>query len=140
MTSVAAPSGAHFDMDEVRTKRGEQSLGPVPILTWDDMAAADAFYGAEGILRVLNGTSLRVSFQGIARRMKIAGKTDDEIAQTQLEFRPGEREAAVSTPVSRARKAAEAAAKAADGDAIAALMERIAKGEVNPADLLAAIG
>lgn len=131
-----APQGAHFELSEVSTARGQQSLGEVPILVWDDSDAARQFYGDQGILRVLNGTSLRVSFQGIARRMKIAGKSDAEIADEQVKFRPGEREIAASTPVSRARKAAEAVAKSGvDGDAIAALLEKVGRGEVSLASL-----
>ena len=128
-----APAGSHFERDEVRTARGQQSLGEVPLLVWDDIDAARAYYGDEGIKRVLNGTSLRVSFQGIARRMRAAGKEDEAIAEEQIKFRPGEREVAASTPVSRARRAAESAAKsgAVDGDALAALMGKLERGEID---------
>lgn len=138
MPEVQAPAGSHFEMAEVKTARGQQSLGEVPILTWDDSDAARAYYGDVGILRFLNGTSARVSFQGIARRMRVAGKADDEIAKEQVEFRPGEREIASSTPTSRARRAAEATVKSGkvDGDALAALLARIEKGEIDIASLV----
>lgn len=138
--SVQAPTGAHFEFDEVKTNHGTQSLGDVPILVWDDPAAATAQYGAEGICNILDGTSLRVSFQAIGRRMRAAGKTDDEIATAQLAFRPGTRQVGVATPVSRAAKAAKSAAEKVDGDIIAAFMAKVASGEISAEDMKSFVG
>lgn len=121
-----APEGAKFEYDEVKTQRGQSSLGEVPILVWENVDKAREFYGDEAIADVLNGTSLRVSFQSIARRQKIAGKTDDDIAKAMVEFRPGKRVGGVSTPVSRARTQAAAAAEKL-GDQSSLLNEILAK-------------
>lgn len=139
-TNVPAPAGAHFDYDEVKTKRGEVSLGEVPILVWDDVDAARAYYGDEGLRDILDGTSLRVSFQSIARRMKTANKTDDEIAKAEVDFRPGKRAGGVSTPASRARAAAVKAAERVDGDVIAQLLAKIASGEISEEDAKSLVG
>lgn len=135
--NVVAPSGAHFEFEEVKTKKGTESLGEVPILVWDDPSAAIACYGNEGIIAILDGTSLRVSFQSIARRMRVANKTDDEIAQAMIDFRPGKRAVGQSTPVSRAANAAKKAADKVDGDTIAKLLEAIASGKLSSAELAA---
>lgn len=138
--TVEAPQGAHFEMEEVKTDRGQKSLGEHPLLVWDDVDAAIAHYGKEGVANVLDGTSLRVAFQSISRRQAAAGKTDDDIAKAQIEYKPGKRQGGVSTPVSRARKAAETAAeKSGAGDLISQLMEKIAKGEVSADDLAALV-
>jgi hypothetical protein len=131
--TVAAPAGAHFEFEEVKTKRGTQSLGDQPILIWDSLDAMVNTYGEEGVLGTCDGTSFRVSFQGIARRMAAAGKSFDEIAQAELQFRPGKRAVGASTPVSRAARAAK---KAADvmgdkADKITQLLERVAAGELS---------
>jgi hypothetical protein len=133
--TVTAPEGAHFDFEEVKTAKGSESLGSVPILIWDSVDAARSHYTDEQIRNVLDGTSLRVSFQSIARRYKMAGKSDDEIAKAQIEFKPGKRVGGVSTPVSRAARAAKSAAEKVDGDVVAALLEKIAKGELSQEDL-----
>lgn len=135
--NVEAPAGAKFEYDEVKTARGQTSLGEVPILVWEDVEKAREHYGDEGIAAVLDGTSLRVAFQAIARRNKIAGKTDDEIAKAQIEYRPGKRVVGASTPVSRARKAADSAAtKLGDkADLLTELLRRIETGEVTAEEL-----
>lgn len=133
--TVQAPPGAHFEYEEVKTARGSKSLGEVPMLVWDDLELTRANFGDDGILASLDGTSLRVSFQGIARRMRIAGKSDDEIAKAQIEFKPGKRAVGVSTPVSRAARAAKGAAEKVDGDLLAAFMARVAKGEISESDI-----
>lgn len=135
--TVEAPDGAHFEIEEVKTNRGTRSVGQVPILVWDDTTKALDFYGAEGICDILDGTSLRVSFQGIARRFGAAGKTVDEIAQAQINFRPGKRAVGVSTPASRAGNAARRAAeKLGDrADVITKFMERVAAGQVSDEEL-----
>jgi anti-sigma28 factor (negative regulator of flagellin synthesis) len=133
--TVTAPEGSHFAFEEVKTAKGAESLGQVPILVWDSVNAAIANFGEEGITDILDGTSLRVSYQGIARRLKAAGKTDDEIATAQAAFKPGKRAGGVSTPVSRAAKAAKSAAEKVDGDLVSALLEKIAKGELSAADI-----
>lgn len=135
--TVTAPDGASFTFDEVKTAKGTKSLGEVPLMVWADASKALAFYGAEGISNILDGTSLRVSFQSIARRYKAANKTDDEIAKAQADFRPGKRAVGASTPTSRARRAADAASSKVDGDVVTALLEKIAKGELTEADLKA---
>lgn len=133
--TVQAPAGAHFEYEEVKTARGTKSLGDVPILVWDDLAKATEHYTDEGIKGVLDGTSLRVSFQGIARRMRLAGKSDDEIGTAHIAFRPGTRAVGVSTPVSRAAKSAKAAAEKVDGDAIAAFLQQVAEGKITEEDI-----
>jgi hypothetical protein len=135
--SVKAPEGAHWEFDEVRTLRGTKSLGEVPLLYWDDPNAALRYYGEEGMKEILNGTSTWVTFQGIARRGRLRGLTDDQIAQQQVDFRPGQRQVGARTPVTRAAKAAKAAASKVSGDVIAALLERIARGEISEEDLAA---
>lgn len=145
--SVQAPNGSHFESEEVKTAKGTVSLGEHPILVWDSLEAARAQYGDEGIINSLDGTSLRVSFQSIARRMTVAGRAknktqeeiDNEIATAQVAFRPGKRVGGVSTPVSRSRKAADAAATklGEKGDLVAAFLERVAKGEISEDDLAA---
>lgn len=126
------PPGASFDYDEVKTDRGQKTLGPAPLLTWDEtdegLAAAISFYGASGVGRFVNGTSLRVSCQAIARRGKTATppKSDEQIAKEQLEFRPGSRQGGQSTPVSRAAAATRKAAAVVNGDAITEMMNRMA--------------
>ena len=129
-TTVTPPTGAHFESEELKTAKGTQSLGEVPILVWDDASAVTANFGEKGLLDILDGTSLRVSYQGIARRLKVAGKSDDEIANAQVQFKPGKRAGGSSTPASRARKAAESASEKVGGDVVARLLERIAAGEI----------
>lgn len=126
-----APQGAKWTWDEVRTGHGKDSLGDVPLLEWEDPNGVVEHYGVEGLLAALNGTSLLVSYQGIARRMKIAGKSNEEIATAILAFKPGNRAVASPTPVSRARRAAAEAASVTNGDAIAALLAKIARGEIS---------
>lgn len=135
--NITAPTGAHFEFEEVRTDRGATSLGNVPILKWDNLEACLDFYGEDQLLNVLDGTSLRVSFQGMARRMKAAGKTDDEIAQAELDFRPGTRTPGQSTPVSRAKSAAKRAAEKLgdEADAISTLLDKVASGEISQSQL-----
>ena len=130
--TVTAPEGSHFEFEEVKTDRGTKSLGDVPILVWDDIDAVVEHYGAEGILASLDGTSFRVSYQSIARRYKLAGKSDDEIATALVEFKPGKRAAGVSTPVSRAKRAAkDAAEKMGDqADAVTDLLKLVADGKM----------
>jgi hypothetical protein len=130
---VTAPKGAHFEFEEVRTDRGAKSLGNVPILVWDELDEAVENYGEESVLNVLDGTSLRVSFQGMARRMRAAEKSDDEIGTAQIEFKPGTRQPGQSTPVSRAKASARRAAERLgdDADAITALLDKVASGEID---------
>lgn len=131
--TLEAPDGASFEMEPVRTKGGDQSLGDVPILVWNNLDRAREHYGDEGIVTILDGTSLRVSFQSISRRHALASKTFDECAQAQINFKPGKRVVGESTPVSRARSAAgKAANRLGDkADNITSLLERIARGEIS---------
>lgn len=92
------------------------------------------FYGNEGICAIVNGTSLRTTFVGIARRLKAAGKSDDEIADNQIKYRPGKRVTA-GTPQSRVRNASARAAEALGpeyADRLASMLDRIARGEIAP--------
>lgn len=136
--TIEAPSGAHFEFGEVKTNRGADSLGEVPLLRWDNLDGAVEHYGEEGILNVMGGTSLQVSFQAIARRGKLAGKSDDDIAKLQAEFKPGKRAVGASTPVSRAKRAAGAAAEklGEDADVVAEFLAKVASGDVDK-DMLA---
>lgn len=130
--TITAPSGAHFEFEEVKTAKGTKSLGEVPILVWDSLDSATAYYGEAGVVNVLDGTSLRVSFQNIARRFKAAEKSDDDVAKAQVDFRPGKRQGGASTPASRtARLARSAIEKTGNSEAIEKLLARIASGEVN---------
>ena len=140
--NIAAPEGAHFEFDEVKTNRGEQSLGEQPILVWDNLDAAAATYGTEGVLAILDGTSVRVSMQSIARRGALAKKSPDEIAKMQIDFRPGKRVAGKSTPESRAASAARKAASKLGGqtDSVTSLLERIASGAISEDQLAALLG
>lgn len=140
--TITAPEGAHFEFDEVKTNRGEQSLGEQPILVWDNLDAAAATYGTEGVLAILDGTSVRVSMQSIARRGALAKKSADDIAKMQIDFRPGKRAVGKSTPESRAASAARKAASKLGGqsDSIAALLERIASGDISEDQLASLLG
>ena len=137
--TAEAPAGSHWWFEEVKPKHGKDTFGPRPILVWDSVDCARAYYGEEGILRILDGTSARVSMQSIARRMAIAGKSDDEIAKAQVEFRPGTRVVGESTPVSRAARAARSAAEklgGESGDAIAKFLEKVAAGDIDVSQYL----
>ena len=142
MTLVTqAPTGAHFEMEEVKTAKGATSLGEVPILVWDNLDAMVEHFTAEGVLNMADGTSARVSYQSIARRGRgVKDKegnvqTDDQIAAAQVAFKPGKRVGGVSTPQSRAKRAAGAAAEKVDGDLVSALLAKIASGELSAADI-----
>ena len=110
--TVVAPDGSHFEFETVKDK--QENEWEVPMLIWDNFDAAKEFYSAEGILRVMDGTSLRVVFQGIGRRMMQAKEpaSMDDIAKAQVEYKPGERRVGESTPASRAGRAAKKAADA----------------------------
>lgn len=140
--SVTAPAGARFDFEPVRTAKGTKDLGNVPILVWESLDSAIQFYGEEGILAICDGTSARVSFQNIARRLRQANKTDDEIASAQIAFRPGKRVVGASTPASRAARSVKAAvdAKPELADEIEKLLAKIQAGDFSEADLKALAG
>lgn len=135
--TVKAPEGAHFELEEIKTAHGKDTLGEVPILIWDSIDAAVAHYGEDGLLRILDGTSARVVMQSIARRMRQGkdAKTNDQIAQAQLDYKPGEKKVGESTPTSRAKRAAADAASKVDGDKLAAFLKRLADGDISEADL-----
>lgn len=138
MPELAAPSGSHWESEEVKTAKGATSLGEVPMLVWDTLEGAVAHYTEEGITAALDGTSFRVSFQNIARRFKIANKTDEEIAKAMVDFRPGKRAVGASTPASRAASQAKKAVEKVGGsDAIEKLLAKIASGELSADDLAA---
>lgn len=144
------PPGSKFIFDEVKTDRGQTSLGQVPLLEWgDDEASVRSmidYYGYEGVANIVNGTSAKVSFQSIARRLKTRQNkgvpnpaTDEEIAKAQIDFRPGKREGGSSTPASRAANEAKKLASAVSGDGMAELFRKIANKEI-PEDTLRAMG
>jgi hypothetical protein len=137
--SIQAPEGAEFVYDEVKTERGQKSLGEWPLLVWRDVEAARIHYGDDAILDILDGTSVRVSFQSINRRMAIAGKTHDDAAKAQVEFKPGKRGGGQSTPASRvARQARTAVEKSGvDADVVSSFLERLARGEISQEQLAA---
>lgn len=140
--TIAAPEGAGFEFEEVKTDRGTKSLGQVPILVWNNHPKMAEHYGEQGLLDMADGTSLRVSFQSIARRFKAANKTDDEIAKAQVEFKPGKRAGGASTPASRVARAAKGVVE--DGkvteDSITKLLDAIKAGKLSDADLTALVG
>lgn len=133
------PAGASFEFEVVRSAKGNEEFSDVPILVWgsskEDVDAAIAYYTPDGISNILNGTSLRVSFQGIARRYRLAGKSNAEIAQAQIDFRPGHR-SGTATPESKAAKAARRASETVENKGLVTdLLEKIASGELSEADL-----
>ena len=95
--STQAPEGAEWSWEEVKTKRGTESLGLVPILVWRDHDRMVEHYGIPALLDMADGTSLRVSFQSIARRHVQAGKSLDDAAKAMIEFKPGKRGPSEST-------------------------------------------
>lgn len=135
--TIVAPAGAEFEFETVKQATGDSF--EVPILKWNDLDAATQYYGQASILDILDGTSLRVSFQGIARRLAVAKKPIDEIAKAQVDFRPGKRAVGAATPASKVAKTAK---QIADKDpakvaSIQALLDKIASGELSDADLAA---
>jgi hypothetical protein len=108
---------------------------------WDaneaGIAGARTQYGDEGVANALNGTSLMVSFQSIARRLAIAGasatppKADDvvntEIADAILKFVPGKRSGETSAAGAAGRAAKQLAETVGDkgAESVAALLKRI---------------
>lgn len=141
-TAVAAPEGSHWAYEEVKTNKGTESLGKEnPILVWDDLDKARTVYGDDGITSILDGTSLRVSFQNIVRRGTAAKKSVDEIAELQVKFRPGKRVVGESTPASRVARAAKAVVGEDAGmeDRILKLLDLAKSGKLTD-DVLEAIG
>jgi hypothetical protein len=143
------PPGSTFLFAKVKTDRGQTDLGEVPILTWgetdEDIQHAIAYYGAEGISNILGGTSLRVSFQGIARTAKekaakdpSKAMTDEQIAKAQIDFRPGKREGGQSTPASRLGNQAKKLAEKANPNVLAELLKMVEEGKLDVALLQSA--
>ena len=136
--TVAAPTGAHFEIEEVATKGGTEKF-EAPILVWEDLNALRDHIGEQGILDMSDGTSLRVAYQAAARRGHVKGKTFDEIAQSQLDYKPGKRSGATSTPANRtARMAKELVDKSPEAaDEVQKLLASIASGKFKLEDLKA---
>lgn len=148
-TLPAAPAGAHWEFNEVSTNHGKDPLGEQPILVWDNVEGAKAHYGEEGVINSLNGTSLLVSYQGIARRIAIANaakegntveKTQADVAEAVLKFVPGKRQE--PTPAGAAARSAKALAEQVGekgAGAIAKLLnqirEKMASGELTAEEL-----
>lgn len=140
-TTVQAPEGAEWAYEELKTDKGTKSLGSDnPILVWKDLEKMREFYGDEGVLAIADGTSLRVSFQNIGRRMRSNEKnTIDDIAKAQVEFRPGKRVVGESTPASRSARAAKQAVEsgAIAEDDLAKLLEAVKSGKLKADDITA---
>lgn len=137
-TTIEAPAGAHWSYEEVKTEKGTKSLGnDNPLLVFDSVEGLKEKYGDEGLLAIADGTSLRVSFQNIIRRMKVAGKSPDEMAKAQLEFKPGKRTVGESTPASRSARVAKAAVEsgAVNEDQLTKLLEAIKSGKLKPEEV-----
>jgi hypothetical protein len=144
------PPGFKWDWDEVKGDHGQLSFGQRPILTALDGEEGGQgllkFYGWDGIARIYNGTSGRVQFQGVDRRITQKGKKEgwdeDKInaicAEEQLKYRPGKRASGQSTAQSRAAAAAKKASGRIGGDAIASMIERVAKMSEEERNALAA--
>lgn len=134
--SVTAPVGARFDIETVSTKGGTEKF-QAPILVWENTEAMVAHYSEQGILDMADGTSLRVAFQAAARRGYTKNKSFDEIAQSQIAYKPGKRSGATSTPSNvTARKAKEAIEKNPEAASeVQKLLEGIASGKFTLADL-----
>lgn len=126
---IPAPDGAHWELEDLSTAQGKESLGEVPMLVWDTFSGCVAHYTEEKVMDTLNGSSFRNTYQGIGRRLKVAGKSNAEIAQAILDWKPGLR--AAQSPETRAKRAAADATKVVGGDAIALLLKRIARGEIS---------
>jgi hypothetical protein len=138
--TVQAPAGAEFSWEEVKTKGGTETLGEHPLLAWKSVDGMTAYYGEEGVLQMADGTSIRVSMQGISRRYAAAGKTDDEIAAAQIAFKPGKRAVGASTPSSRAARQAKAAAEVVNPGILEKLLADIASGKLSEDDVAALVG
>jgi hypothetical protein len=139
--TVKAPDGAHFEIEEVATKGGTEKF-EAPILVWDTTPALVAHLGEEGVLAMADGTSLRVAYQAAARRGHTKNKSFDEIAQAQVEYKPGKRSGASSTPQNKtARMAKEVVDKNPEAaDEVQKLLAAIAAGKFSIDDLKAMNG
>jgi hypothetical protein len=141
--TLTAPEGAHWSYEEVKTDKGTRSLGTnFPLLVWDNLDKMREKYGDDGVLAVADGTSLRVSFQNIVRRAASANKTFDEMAKTQIEFKPGKRVVGESTPASRVARTAKAAVEAGgvSEDNLTKLLEAIKGGKFSDEDIKSLVG
>jgi len=142
-TTLAAPEGAHWSYEEVKTDKGTKSLGnDNPLLVWDDLEKMRAHYGDEAVLSIADGTSLRVSFQNIIRRGRAGDKTPDDIAKAQLEFKPGKRVVGESTPASRVARQAKAVAESGQvsEDNLSKLLEAIKSGKLSNEEIGQLVG
>lgn len=140
--TLAAPDGAEWSFEEVKTDRGTSSLGKEnPVLVWKNLDKMRAHYGDEALLNIANGTSLRVSFQNIIRRGHAAGKTYNGIGQLQIDFKPGKRVVGESTPAGRVARQARAAIEASgvSEDSLSKLLEAIKSGKMSEADINALV-
>lgn len=139
--TVAAPTGSHFEIEEVATKGGAEKF-EAPILVWDTTDALVAHLGQQGVLDMADGTSLRVAYQAAARRGHTKGKSFDEIAQAQIEYKPGKRSGASSTPQNKtARMAKELVDKNPEAaDEVQKLLAGLASGKFSIDDLKAING
>lgn len=139
--TVAAPTGARFDPEEVATKGGTEKFD-APMLIWESLDALRDHIGEQGILDMSDGTSLRVAYQAAARRGHVKGKTMDEIAQSQLDYKPGKRSGATSTPANKtARLAKELVDKSPEAaDEVQKLLAGLASGKFSLDDLKAING
>ncbi len=136
--TIAAPAGSHFEIEEVATKGGAEKF-EAPILIWDTTEALVAHLGEEGVIAMADGTSLRVAYQAAARRGHTKGKSFDEIAASQVEYKPGKRSGASSTPQNKtARMAKELVDKNPDAaEEVQKLLAGLASGKFSLDDLKA---
>lgn len=139
--TVAAPAGSHFETEEVAVKGGTEKFES-PILIWDNTEKMLEHFGEEGVLAMADGTSFRVAYQAIARRGKLKEKAVEETMQLMIDYKPGKRSGATSTPANKtARQAKELVDKNPEAaDEVQKLMAAIASGKISIADLKAING
>ena len=112
--------------------------GPkLPVLTWSVLDGAVKFMGEEAVLKALNGSGLGQGYKNSARRLAKNKRSEADIAQAQIDYRPGERGRAI-LPKTALRRATVAARSKVDDVQLAILLEKIAAGEVDVATLVGA--
>jgi len=129
--TVAAPSGAHFRISKVGPKGGAKTA--MPVLTWDNLDACVSFMGEEAAVLGLSG-GLTSKYREIARQGAADGKTQDEVAMAQIEYRPVAKAPRAKTKpaATRIRVAARAMARAFTKEqaaVVAVLLEDLAAGK-----------
>ena len=120
-----APEGATWSKEPVKEAGYELDIC---LLVWQDLEKATQYYGADALVGLLDGTSLRVNFQGIARR----AKSIPEAMAQQLAYRPGRKMKTERFPYSdgfgewfKTKVEAQASGRAKAIDAALAEMEEV---------------